>query len=188
MKRITAFILVTLMLLSVCACSKSENAGTDNNVVQQQDIVITIPKSLISEQTSTELTEEQKSMGFKSATLNDDGTLTLVIAKSEYDTLMQKLKQNTADSLESIVTGGTYPSVKDIEYNDDFSKITLIVEQQSFDEGLDSLSTLVAGLAGTIYQVYNGADTDNLTVTIDIKDKSTGNVFKTVHYPQDMEQ
>ena len=107
MKRITAFILVTLMLLSVCACSKSENAGTDDNVVQQQDIVITIPKSLISEQTSTELTEEQKSMGFKSATLNDDGTLTLVIAKSEYDTLMQKLKQNTADSLESIVTGGT---------------------------------------------------------------------------------
>ena len=187
MKRITAFVLITLVLLSVCACSKTESTAPDDTAAQQQDVEITIPKSLISEQASTELTEDQKSMGFKSASLNEDGSLTLVIAESEYDTLMQKLKQNTADSLESIVTDGTYPSVKDIEYNDDFSKITLIVEQQSFDEGLDSLSTLVAGLAGTIYQAYNGADADKLTVTIDIKDLSTGNVFKTVHYPQYME-
>ena len=68
------------------------------------DVKLTIPADYVEEGTTQEsLDAEAKEAGFQSATLNEDGTVTYVMTKSQHQKLMEDMKANLDQSLKEMV-------------------------------------------------------------------------------------
>lgn len=147
------------------------------------DVKITIPKSFLGDNEITELTDEQKSQGFKSMKKNDDGSITYTISKNAHKSLMEEMKKTTSDQLKKMATDGTYISIKDVSFNDNFSKITLLVDEEKFNNSFDSFATLAVGMSGMMYQIFDGSEASKTSVTIELTNNITQEVFSTVKYP-----
>ncbi len=157
---------------------KGVKAQKNNN----DTVLIDIPASLIGKNATDKLTDEQKSNGFKKAVVNKDGSVTYTIDSQKYDTFLKKYQKTVAESLDKIKTDGNYKSVKSVEYNDNFSEITLIVNKNKFENGMDSIAIMQAGISAAMYQAF---DINSKTkTTINVKDQKTGKVFKTEKYPK----
>ena len=100
---------------------KGVKAQKNNN----DTVSIDIPASLIGKNATDKLTDEQKNNGFKKAVINKDGSVTYTIDSQKYDTFLKEYQKTVAESLDKIKTDGNYKSVNSVEYNDNFSEITL---------------------------------------------------------------
>lgn len=157
---------------------KGVKAQKNNN----DTVSIDIPASLIGKNATDKLTDEQKNNGFKKAVVNKDGSVTYTIDSQKYDTFLKEYQKTVAESLDKIKTDGNYKSINSVEYNDNFSEITLIVDKNKFENGMDSIAIMQAGVSAAMYQAF---DINSKTkTTINVKDQKTGKVFKTEKYPK----
>lgn len=153
--------------------SSSENIEVDENLIT---VEITIPATLAGETTQEELNQALAENGYKSATLNDDGSVTYVMSKAKHRELMQEMTKTINESIDDMVGSEEYPSFTKIETNDDFTEFT--VTTTSTELGLtESFSVLGFYMYGGLYNAFNGTQTDNISVTFVNAD--TGEVIQT---------
>lgn len=127
------------------------------------DVVITIPADYVGETTQEELEEKAKDSDIHSITLNDDGSATYVMSKSQHKKLMQEMADNINNSLTDIVNSDDYPNITDIKANSDFTNFT--VTTTSTELGLtDSVSVMAFYMYGGLYAIFNGTEVDNIHV------------------------
>lgn len=144
---------------------------------------VTIPADFfINAKPTATLTEQQKSEGYKSAVVNSDGSLTYTIKKSSWNNMVSKYREEVKTELNSIITKGSYPSLKQIQYNNDFSKVTLTVNKSQYEENLDSLATMGIYMNIMFFQTFSQT---KLGCVITIKDASTGAIIGTEVYPKE---
>ena len=119
--------------------AEDEDFETGDSTDDLMPLEITIPAEFIEEDTSKglKLTEEQKRQGFESVNLNKDGSATYKIKKGDYRVFLARLKSNLNDDLYSLAQGNEYPSIKRIEFTNDLSTVTLFVEKEDYQNGLD---------------------------------------------------
>lgn len=156
-----------------------------------KDVEIIIPVEFLSlwsddeNVKSIKLTDEiiasAKSQGFKTVEQLADGSLKYTITKSNYKKYMNDYRKTTAETINELYNGETFASVKKVDYNDDFSKMTVTVDKEKYKNSLDSLITLSLATAGRMYQMFD-VDAPQ-KVAIDIADSITGDVFDTIIYP-----
>jgi len=60
------------------------------------------------------------------------------------------------------------------------------VDRAAYENSFDGFAALGLGLQGMFYQAFDGVPSDKLKVTINIQDESTGEIFNTVVYPDQM--
>lgn len=84
-------------------------------------------------------------------------------------------------SIDSITSDTDYKSISKIEYNNNFSNITILANKEEYENSLDSIAVSACGIAGMLYQAFDTSAPH--TVIINIKDISTGEVFDTVKFP-----
>jgi hypothetical protein len=65
--------------------------------------------------------------------------------------------------------------------------MTLIVDKELYENSLDGFAILGLGTAALCYQLFDGVQAENIAVTINIKDSTTGELFETMVYPDDLE-
>jgi hypothetical protein len=65
--------------------------------------------------------------------------------------------------------------------------MTLIVDKELYENSLDGFAILGLGTAALYYQLFDGVQAENIAVTINIKDSTTGELFETMVYPDDLE-
>ncbi len=185
MKKVLLFVLAAIMILSFSACSSKETS--QNNTPEESStesttpvvdenlltVDINIPATWFDEDNpaTDELTQEQKDNGFKSAKLNDDGSVTYTIGKSDFKKYKEQLQASTADSLNNI--SADYPCVKSIEFADDFSEITLKVNRAEYEDGLNSFVIPVAGFSANMYQTYTNEPVKSDVKVVDIDTNET---------------
>ena len=99
----------------------------------------------------------------------------------------RKLNKNVTEYVDELIKDEDFASIKDVEYNKDFSKFTLTVDKEAFESSFDGFAAMGLAMSGMFYQVYDGVDAEKLNVTIDTVDQSTGEVFSTVKYPEAFE-
>lgn len=165
--------------------SNAENGITANKKLFG-NVEITIPESfvaLMGEEAGTELTAEQKENGFIKAEKQADGSVKYTIKRSKYNDYLEELRKSTALGFDEMLKGGTLTSVKDITYNNDFSKITITADKEKFESGFDSSAILGCALASQLYQSFD-VDAPQ-KVVVEVKDTATNEVFKTETYPQE---
>lgn len=103
-------------------------------------IKIKIPKEFYGElkDGKLELTDEQKEQGFKSVELSEKKkSATFTIDKADYDIFIGEMREQVAKDLSAIADDKDYPSIKKVEYTNDFSNVTLSVDSKLYETSLD---------------------------------------------------
>ena len=191
MKRVLAILLMAVMIVTFVACSaqKTDNIK-DNNSTEpsKSDIVdeklltvdITIPASMFDEDNpaTEELTEEQKEQGFKSAKLNDDGSVTYTMSKSAFKEFKETTKQATIETLDSL--NQDYPCVVSTDYNDDFSEVKIYVNKSEYENGMNFMMLVQVGFSANIYQTYTN---ETVLSNVSVIDKDTNETLNSATYP-----
>ena len=127
------------------------------------DVTITIPADFIGDTTQEELDEKAADSDIHSITLNDDGSATYVMSKSQHKKMMQELADNINSTLADMVGSEDYPNFTDIKANSDFTKFT--VTTTSTELGLtDSMSVIGFYMYGGMYAIFNGTKADDIHV------------------------
>lgn len=165
------------------ASNEGEQINVDKGIL---NVEITLPASMFEDQDMDTIIAEAKEDGVEKVTKNDDGSVTYSMSKSAYNQIMQEMKEEFASFVDDMKNGEDFVSIKDIEYNDDLSDITLIVEQEKYENSFDAFASLGIGIQGMYYQIFEGTDPENTKVTISVKDMDTGEVFDTIVFPDSL--
>ena len=171
--------------------SKSKIADRDLGNIVTGTVELTMPKefvALMGEDYDYILTEEQKENGFTSVKRADDGSAIFTIKKEDYDKFIKDLQKTTVeainDTAEMISEQGD-SSIKNIKYSQDFEQIIVYADKAKFNESFDNLYIYSVGLTACMYQMFDINSKGKCT--IDITDKETKEVFKTVIYPDEFD-
>ena len=117
-----------------------------------------------------------KEQGFKSVTLGDDGSITIVMSKAQHKKTMEELNKTLDEAVQEMVGSEDYPNITAIEHNDDYTnfKVTTTSEELSFNE---SFSGVAFFMFGAMYNSFNGTSVDNIHV--DFINEASGEVIDT---------
>lgn len=129
-------------------------------------VEITIPSDYIGEDVTQEALDAkvEEADGFKSATLNADGSVTYVMTEACHKKLMQDMAQQLDSSLADMVGSEDYPNVTAIDASADYTKftVTLSSDTVSFQE---SIMVLAFYMSGGLYHYFStGEPVDNINV------------------------
>ncbi|MFB1051811.1 hypothetical protein [Paraliobacillus sp. JSM ZJ581] len=197
-----ALILFSMMLFGLVACSdeaskndssnkdsegtEQANSEEDENVEVDKNLLsveVTIPASMVDSAEQSIADAEEEGLKVKK---NEDGSLTYKMSKAKHKEMMNEYKTQIGESIEEITSSGDYPSIQDIKANKDFSKFTMTVEQEKFENSLDGMVSFTLGISGMFYQLFDGVSPEDYDVTINVEN-TNGEILDTVNYPEDME-
>ncbi len=137
------------------------------------------------------LTQEQIDNGFTKVEKQEDGSAVYTIKKEKYDIFIKDLRQTTKESLQEVANllsenGNT--SIRKMSSSSDFERITFEVDKQQYIEGMsmDSIYVMSCGLTSCMYQMFDINSTGKCK--IEIKDVDSGEIFKTIIYPDEMQE
>ncbi|MYL64175.1 hypothetical protein GLW07_12515 [Bacillus hwajinpoensis] len=210
MKKISFTILI-LLLTFLAACSSNEqssnndesqastNQPEENNKESKDDgkvavdkgllsVEVTIPASMVENQNMEETIASAKEQGIKEVTENEDGSITYKMSKSVHKELMNEIGTSIEETVEETKNSEDFVSIKEITHNDSFTKFTVVVDKESYENSMDGFATMTLGMSGMIYQIYDGADPEKYSVTISMKDEATGEVFDEIVYPDALDE
>ena len=143
---------------------------------EKDSVTIVIPTVYEDVETQQEADEIRDRNGYESAVLEEDGSLVIVMSRSQFDEMIREFKENVDKGISEIINAGGNSSIEKIEYNDDYSVFTVtvsdeelgIIERQAADELI---------MYGTLYHVYTGNDVDQIRV--DYVSAESGEIIET---------
>lgn len=172
-----------------------ENQATETEVEEEtsDEGSIEVDKGLFSTELTlpAELSEtfEPDELALEEAniTQNEDGTVTIKMSRSQHQGLLDEMRETITDSVEELKTDENFQSFKDIEYNNDFSEFSIIVDREVYESGFDGFGIFGLAIQALYYQVFEGRNPEELSSTFEVQDEATGEVFSTIVYPDDLE-
>ena len=115
-----------------------------------------------------------KEQGFKSATLGDDGSVTIVMSKSQHKKTMEELNKTIDEAFQEMIGSEDYPNITAVEHNDNYTEIKVTTESEELSLN-ESFSTLAFYIYGGMYNAFNGTPVDNIHV--DFINEASGEVI-----------
>lgn len=127
------------------------------------DVELTIPADFVEGVTQEELDEAADEEGYKSATLNSDGSITYVMTKAQHKKMMTEITEGINMELQGMVGSEDYPNFTKIEANSDYTKFTITTTSTELDLA-ESFSVINFYMQGGLYNIFNGTPVDNIHV------------------------
>lgn len=189
-KKIVTILLISSLALTACGSNNQvqsssapstqtaeeyDTQGTENDISELNaigdidvdknlfDVTITVPADLVGDTTQEELDAKAADSDIHSITLNDDGSATYVMSKSQHKKMMQELADNINSTLSDMVGSEDYPNFTDIKANSDFTNFTVTTTSTELDL-TDSISIMGFYMYGGMYAIFNGSDVGNIHV------------------------
>lgn len=196
MKKILLLAFMSLVVLT--ACNKDESTTVEKTIDESNksekievdkgllNVEVTLPASFFEKQDINTVIENAKAEGVKEVTQNSDGSLTYKMSKGDHKKILSEMGESIEQSMKEMKTSGDFASIQDVKANKSYSEFTLIVDKTKFENSFDGLATLALGATGMYYQVFNGSGADRAKVTVNFEDGSTGEIFDTTVFPDDM--
>lgn len=159
------------------AAASTSASGDGLNVEKNLfSVTLTYPASMVDEGTTQDsLNDEIKGIdGIKSATLNEDGSVTYIMTKAYHKQIVDDMAQTIDESMAEMVGSEDYPNFTNVEANEDYTVFTVTTKSKalSLDE---SLSLLQFYTEGAFYSVVSGNNADSIHV--DFVNADTGEVI-----------
>ena len=198
-KLIFAALLLLIALLTAC---NADEEGKANEAQQQEketdseginvdkglfNVEVTLPTSFFEGGDIDQSIAEAEKEGIE-VTKNEDGSLTYKMAKTKHKEMMSEMKTSLLETIEDLKNGEDFASIKDVEYNKDFSEFTLWVDRNEYENSFDGFAVFGLGLSGAMYQLFDGADPENYNVRLVVKDEATKEIIGEANYPKDLEK
>lgn len=189
-KKIVTILLISSLALTACGSNnqvqsssapstqtaeEADTQGTENDISELNaigdidvdknlfDVTITVPADLVGDTTQEELDVKAADSDIHSITLNDDGSATYVMSKSQHKKMMQELADNINSTLSDMVGSEDYPNFTNIKANSDFTNFTVTTASTELDL-TDSISIMGFYMYGGMYAIFNGSDVGNIHV------------------------
>ena len=188
MKKILLILLVLSMFITFAGCSSNDSSDVETSSPLESETVedslqededelsaigdvevengiltvsITLPASLVKDATQEDL-DNDTSGTYQSAKLNDDGSVTMKLTKTQYKEMLASIFQELDACIKEISESDDY-NIDKVEHNDDFSKFDVTL---STDEvGLyDSIASLAFYMYVGMYQIFKGSKSANVVV------------------------
>lgn len=188
MKKILLILLALSMFITFAGCSSNDSSDVETSSPLESETVedslqededelsaigdvevengiltvsITLPASLVKDVTQEDL-DSDTSGTYQSAKLNDDGSVTMKLTKTQYKEMLASISQELDACIKEISESDDY-NIDKVEHNDDFSKFDVTL---STDEvGLyDSIASLAFYMYGGMYQIFKGSKSANVVV------------------------
>lgn len=170
---------------SLAETSASEPASKFDTPDEPEMVTLTIPSVYFEEDELTEIVGDASSDNYESLTMNDDGSVTLVMTEKQHQAILAAVKESLISSAADAFPDDDCPSVKSMAFSDDFTEATLSVNYESYENSFDSLCEYTAIISCAIYQIFSGIDADNVSVTISVVDEESGEIKRSACYPED---
>lgn len=143
------------------------------------NVIMTIPSDFMGEGlTQQQCDEIAKEKGYKSITLNSDGSATYVVTAAQHAGMMDDLRESINQGLEEMVTSGDFPNFVSVEANNTFTEFTVIIKSEELGL-MDSFSVMGLYMFGGMYNTFNGTPADNISVSF--VNETSGNVINTAN-------
>lgn len=127
------------------------------------DVKINVPSDFVNAETQEELDILAFEKGYKSATLNPDGSATFIMSKENHEKNMKETTKSINDSLNELIGSEEYPNFTKIEKNANFTKFTITTKSKEL--GMEErFSVIVFAMYGGMYNVFNGTPINNVYV------------------------
>lgn len=193
-KKLAALMLSFCLCLSLASCGSggdsqpkestppaADSASSQGLDVEQNlfDVTLTIPSTFIDEGTTQEsLDAAAKEAGYKSATLNEDGSVTYVMTHSQHSEIMEGIRAEIDNGLAEMAGADEGSTITEVTANGDYTEFT--VKTTAAELGLtESLSVLGLYLYGGMYNAFNGTPVDDIAVKFVNAD--TGELIQEAH-------
>ena len=75
--------------------------------------------------------------------------------------------------------------MKDISANKDFTKFTITVNQEAYEDSFDGFGLFGLAIVAAYYDTFTGNHKDNLNIEMTLIDDTTGETIETVNFPED---
>lgn len=200
MKKIVSVMLACSMVLSLAACGSSSQAAKSVAASQPAssaavssaaeanssngsiavdkgllDVTITLPKKMLDSFSTTaeEMQQAETDSRVKKTSVNEDGSLSITVSKSDHKEIMSEMKDaidHSADNLKE-----NFPSVQEIQSNSDCTQVDILVDRSAYENTLDSFAIISVEFQAMLYQAFNG--TPDVAVTVNIVDQNSGEVL-----------
>ena len=131
-----------------------------------------------------EYIEEQKDE-FKDIRINDDGSITYVMSKSAYDKALKEMKDAIDESIKDIVESGEYKSIKEVTYNKDLTKFTIVANEEEYKNSFDGFISFNLGIQSAFYHMFEGKEDEKIYFSFVNED---GVEFDSVTLPDDTKE
>ena len=144
------------------------------------DVTLTIPKDWVGDEATQEHFDGQaKENGWKSATLNEDGSVTYVMTKTQHKKMVDDLAQGIEDFFEERIAesdGGKYVS---ITANNGYTEFTVVTKESKTDI-FDFATDIGLSYLGGMYSVFSGEG--EKPITIKYVNAETGDIISEEKY------
>lgn len=183
-KKIYAILLATTLTLSLVACggngdAKKESEANNDKIEVNENLLtveLTIPSDFVGETTQEELNQTvEEEEGFKSITLNEDGSATYVMTKKKHKEMMSEIKTGIDEELQAMVGSEDYPNFTKVEANKDYTSFTITTTSTELDLA-EAFSVMNFYMQGGLYNVFNGTPADNIHV--DFVNAASGEIIE----------
>lgn len=144
---------------------------------------VTLPETLFSDMTEDEIYALKDDQGYEKVTINEDGSVTLKMAKDKYKEIKADLRKDI-DSVIDSLKAEENSFVEDITYNDDLSTFTILAKEDAFDEDFAVYTELSVLMSAYYYHFFNEKEESEIHVKFNYADPSTKDVYKTNEYPK----
>lgn len=146
-------------------------------------VEITIPPDFVDGADIATIREQARDQGIRDVTLNDDGSVTYRMSRSQHRRLMTDIRAEISESLDDL--SEDFPSIQQVRHNRDFTQVTLTVDRAAWEGGFDGFATLAIAMGAGLYHIFDGTDPDDVRINIDIIDADSGDTFNTIVLPDD---
>jgi len=163
---------------------KDESVGVDKGLF---NVEVTLPPSFFEGEDIDTAIAEAKADGIKEATKNADGSVTYKMSKDKHKEMMSEMEVGVKEYMDELVTED-YPSIREVTANKEYSTFTMTVDKALYEDSFDGFASMGLGMMGMYYQVFDGVDSENTKVEINVQDEATSEVFETMVFPDDMEE
>lgn len=137
---------------------------------------------LMTDEGQENLLSLQNEDGFVDYTVEEDGSMTLVMEVSARDAELKNSKAELDNTITGLLDGDEeVASYVRIEYNKDVSVIDVYVDMALYTEW-DSFSAINLALQGYFYQLLAGVKHEEMTGVVNIVNESTGEILNSVMY------
>ncbi len=137
-------------------------------------VELTIPAEYVGDTTQEELDATAAEEGFKSITLNEDGSATYLMSKKQHREMMEEMAANINASLSEMVGSENYPNITDITANSDFTEFTVTTTSTELSLS-ESFSVMAYYMYGGMYNIFNGTPVEN--VHVDFVNAGSGEIM-----------
>ncbi|PTL37631.1 hypothetical protein [Alkalicoccus saliphilus] len=120
--------------------------------------------------------------------VHDDGSATYTMTEQGHSEMLEQMAAEIRTSMEEIEDGEDFPSISEVQSSDDFSEFTFLVDRETFEDSFDGFAAFTVAYSGMFYQLFDGVESDDYEVVVNVEDEESGEVIDTSTFPDDMDE